>query len=251
MIFDFSLHPVRNERGEVVSIVPRRPQYHRTQGSGGARRLSRAVGRCDAAVDLRPGHCSRRRDSAGRAPPGQPLRLCRCQSGSSNAFNLSGNYTNDVSTMAGRYTVSQFGDECLRLLRSGKAFVVEDSETDARVRSVIDSFRLPQIRASICAPLLKGRRLVAAMAVHQITPRRWRPSEIELVQLVASRCWESIERVRVARELGEREQRFRFLAESLPQMIWTATPDGMFDYMNGQGAAYFDRPLEEPWRRLA
>jgi GAF domain-containing protein len=53
------------------------------------------------------------------------------------------------------------------------------------------------------------------MAVHQTTPREWQQHEVEVVQQVASRCWESIERTRVARELQEREQRYRFLAESI------------------------------------
>jgi len=35
------------------------------------------------------------------------------------------------------------------------------------------------------------------------------------------------------------EARYRFLAESIPQMVWTATPDGMLDYVNAQGSAYF------------
>jgi len=38
------------------------------------------------------------------------------------------------------------------------------------------------------------------------------------------------------------EIRYRFLAESIPQMVWTATPDGMLDYVNGQGTAYFGVP---------
>jgi PAS domain S-box-containing protein len=40
------------------------------------------------------------------------------------------------------------------------------------------------------------------------------------------------------------ETRYRFLAESIPQMVWTATPDGMLDYVNGQGTAYFGVPQE-------
>ena len=40
------------------------------------------------------------------------------------------------------------------------------------------------------------------------------------------------------------EARYRFLAESIPQMVWTATPDGMLDYVNGQGSAYFGVPQE-------
>jgi PAS domain S-box-containing protein len=35
------------------------------------------------------------------------------------------------------------------------------------------------------------------------------------------------------------EARYRFLAETSPQMVWTATPDGMIDYANGRASAYF------------
>jgi PAS domain S-box-containing protein len=40
------------------------------------------------------------------------------------------------------------------------------------------------------------------------------------------------------------EVRYRFLAESIPQMVWTATPDGMLDYVNARGSAYFGVPQE-------
>lgn len=40
------------------------------------------------------------------------------------------------------------------------------------------------------------------------------------------------------------EQRFRFLAESIPQMVWTATAEGMIDYVNAQGTQYFGLPQE-------
>jgi PAS domain S-box-containing protein len=39
--------------------------------------------------------------------------------------------------------------------------------------------------------------------------------------------------------LRESEERYRFLAESMPQMVWTATPDGALDYVSGQVADYF------------
>ncbi len=40
------------------------------------------------------------------------------------------------------------------------------------------------------------------------------------------------------------ETRYRFLAESIPQMVWTATPDGMIDYVNGRCTSYFGAPEE-------
>ena len=40
------------------------------------------------------------------------------------------------------------------------------------------------------------------------------------------------------------EARYRFLAESIPQMVWTATPDGRLDYVNVLGSSYFGVPQE-------
>ena len=44
--------------------------------------------------------------------------------------------------------------------------------------------------------------------------------EIELVQLVVNRCWESIERARTNKSLRESETRFRHMADHAPVMIW-------------------------------
>ncbi len=40
------------------------------------------------------------------------------------------------------------------------------------------------------------------------------------------------------------EERFRFLAESIPQMVWTALPDGLLDYVNAPVTEYFESPQE-------
>jgi PAS domain S-box-containing protein len=136
---------------------------------------------------------------------GQHLNVDRCAYASveddEDTFHLIDNYTNGVPSIVGRYRFRQFGEECLRLMRSGQPYVVEDAETDARIRfDDRPAYLLTSIRAVVCVPILKSERLVAAMAVHMQTPRVWAASEIELVQRVASRSWESIERTRVERD---------------------------------------------------
>ena len=136
---------------------------------------------------------------------GQHLNVDRCAYASveddEDTFLLTGNYTNGVPSIVGRYRFRQFGEECLRLMRAGQPYVVEDAETDPRVRfDDRPAYLLTAIRAVICVPILKSERFVAAMAVHMHTPRTWAASEVELVQRVASRSWESIERSRVERE---------------------------------------------------
>jgi PAS domain S-box-containing protein len=174
---------------------------------------------------------------------GQHLAVNRCAYATvetdEDTFTLTGDYNDGVASIVGRYTFRQFGEECLRLMRVGEPYVVADSASDPRVTAAErPSYELTQIRSVVCVPIHKQRRFVAAMAVHATTPRTWEPDEVELVQRVASRCWESIERARVTRELRESEHLFRALANSIPNLAWMARPDGWIYWFNDQLYAY-------------
>jgi PAS domain S-box-containing protein len=153
-----------------------------------------------------------------------------------DTFNLTGDYNSGVPSIIGRYTFSQFGAECLRLMRADEPYIVTDSEIDPRTEQVRDSYRFTRIRSVICVPLRKKGRFVAAMAVHQITPREWVDDEVDLVRRVASRCWESIERARVGRELRESE---RFL-----RLSQRAGRIGSFEWDVVTGNVYWSPDLE-------
>ena len=80
--------------------------------------------------------------------------------------------------------------------------------------------------------------------MHQLTPRQWQPEEVELLQLVANRCWESIERAQVTRELQASERRLR-LAQKAGRLgsfewlmkenriIWTPELEALYDLPEG------------------
>jgi PAS domain S-box-containing protein len=51
-------------------------------------------------------------------------------------------------------------------------------------------------------------------------------------------------RLKTENELRNSEQWFRTLAESIPQHVWTARPDGAIDYVNGRALEYFGRKPE-------
>ncbi|MDQ3439852.1 MAG: PAS domain S-box protein [Planctomycetota bacterium] len=126
-----------------------------------------------------------------------------------DTFNLTGDYNRGVPSIVGRYTFTNFGAEVLRLMRADEPYVVHDVDTHEPSVGDLTYYRQTMIRAVICVPLHKAWRFVAAMAVHQATPRTWTADEIELARNVAGRCWESIERARVERTLRESEERFR------------------------------------------
>jgi diguanylate cyclase (GGDEF)-like protein/PAS domain S-box-containing protein len=53
------------------------------------------------------------------------------------------------------------------------------------------------------------------------------------------------ERQRANEALRESEQRYRQLGEGISHQVWTAEPDGKWDYVNARTLDYFNRPSEE------
>lgn len=138
---------------------------------------------------------------------GEHLGVNRCAYAEVEAdedhFQLTGNYTRDTFSIVGRFAMSSFGVEALRLMREGEPYVVEDSLSDPRTQNVQEAYRQTEIAAVVCVPLLKEGRFAAAMAVHQKAPRQWTPEEVELIRLVVNRCWETLERAQAARNLRQ------------------------------------------------
>ena len=140
-------------------------------------------------------------------------------------FDLTGDYNDGVASIVGHYAFSDFGPEVTRLMRADKPYVNHDVETDPVTAGTnLAAYRLTQIQAVICVPLHKDGRFVAAMAVHQKTPRRWAEEDIGLVQMVVARCWESLNRARADKALREAHQRLSLAmsAGELGDWSWSA-----------------------------
>lgn len=132
-----------------------------------------------------------------------------------STFIITGDYPRGVRSIVGRWPVASFGAEFQRQMLANEPFVGDDVNSDPRIRLENRAiFEATEIQAVICVPLHKNHQFTAAMAVHQRRPRRWKPDEVELVQTVAGRCWEALERARVTRDLREAEERFRLMVES-------------------------------------
>jgi len=173
---------------------------------------------------------------AAAACVGRYLKVNRCAyadvDDARGSFHLIGNYVDGVACIVGRYDSAILGQPFLLASRAGETFVVDDSRVDPRLEGVREGYLAVQIGAEISVPLLKDGRFVAKMAVHQAGPRAWTAFEVALLEGVASRCWESIERSRITRELAASEARFRTITNTVPQFVWTAEADGTVDYWN-------------------
>jgi len=162
---------------------------------------------------------------------GEHLGADRCAyayvSEDQDSFTLTGNYTRDVPSIVGHYRLAAFGAEFVRLNRLGQPYVVEDAEIDPRASDVLQAYRDTGIRAVISVPVIKGEQWVAGMALHQSAPRQWQEHEVRLLEAVANRCWESIERSRIAIELRAAEERVRASHDYL-RLLLDCTEEGFY-----------------------
>jgi PAS domain S-box-containing protein len=167
---------------------------------------------------------------------GEHLRVNRCAYAEvfedEDSFRITGDYTRETFSIVGDFKMSDFGEKALRLMRENKPYIVNDAENDTRIRENLAAYRQTDIAAVISVPLHKNGRFVAGMAVHQKTPHQWKDEEIELVQIVVNRCWESIERARTVRNLRESEERFRALVSQATAGITQADQTGRFTFVN-------------------
>ena len=123
-------------------------------------------------------------------------------------------------------------------MAANEPYVMDDVEADPRAGADLPAYRATTIRAVICVPLHKGGKFTAAMAVHQKVPAALDAGgDPTSSATVVGRCWESIERARVARDLRESEERQRKLADNLPsgfiyQVVHAADGSRRFTYVS-------------------
>ncbi|MFW6312314.1 MAG: PAS domain S-box protein [Spirochaetota bacterium] len=106
--------------------------------------------------------------------------------------------------VAGRYCLDDYGAIAMQGFRRGELLIVDDVDTDHRLRAdERDATLQLGIRACILVPIVRGDRLVGALAVHQARPRTWTDAESAIVQESAERCREAVERSRSHLELSQ------------------------------------------------
>jgi len=112
----------------------------------------------------------------------------------SERFTILYDYTDGCRSTVGVYDLSLFGTKAMAELHSGQTLIVRNVDEELLPEDGADMFNAIGIKAIITCPLVKDGVLRAMMAVHQTTPRDWKPAEISIVEDVVERCWATIER---------------------------------------------------------
>jgi PAS domain S-box-containing protein len=170
---------------------------------------------------------------------------------------------------------------CTQAILKPEPFIIEDASADKRFAKNPYVVSDPHVRFYAAVPLVTpdGHALgVLCVIDHQ--PRTLDDEQHEALQVLARQTMtqlqlrrnsnslaelnrkldsEIAERKRAEREREEllareqevreaaeaNERRYRFLAESIPQQVWTARPDGALDYVNQRTVEYFSRTRDE------
>jgi PAS domain S-box-containing protein len=130
-------------------------------------------------------------------------------------FVVLGDYSrNAVNTFSGRYRVSDFADV------EDHVYVVDDLEAEPPPGTHFPPALRSEIRSVVCVPLIKAGHIVAGLAVSQRTPRHWSRQEINVVDAVAHRCWESLERITALRRWKASYEDYRSFIAISSEGIW-------------------------------
>src|ERR1019366_7667498 len=82
-------------------------------------------------------------------------------------------------------------------------------------------------------PLKSGNgKVIGMLSTHFRQPHRPSERDQRLLDLHARHASDLIERHGFEEALRHSEAQFRQLADSMPQIVWTARPDGEIDYQN-------------------
>ena len=92
-------------------------------------------------------------------------------------------------------------------------------------------------------PLIVEGRLVGVLAM--FARKSLEPAILQTLALVADTIAKGIERKWAEKRLQESERNLRLFMETIPQMLWSAAPDGAIDYYNQRVLDYTGLSMEE------
>jgi len=124
---------------------------------------------------------------------------------------------------------------CGTALRRGTRVIVEDvAESPIFAGTAeLEVMLAAGARGVQSTPLVsRGGRTLGMFSTHYRSARRPGDRESRMLDLLARQAADLIERKQAEAALLESEARFRQLADSMPQIVWTARPDGYTDYYN-------------------
>lgn len=165
-----------------------------------------------------------------------------------------------TSLLSTSYHDPCFGENYIELFRQGLVTNKPDIHDGSIAPCHVELLARLQVRANLVVPIRQGNQLWGMLIVHHCSAsRQWQALEIDLLKELATQVGiglqqaelyqkaqaELAERRQAQESLRQSEERYRYLAESIPQLIWTANPDGVLLDVNQNWITYTGISLEQ------
>ncbi len=148
-------------------------------------------------------------------------------------------HADGVPEVNGVFPLAAFGVHNAAKARQGITTVATDVLADPNRTQ--DHWDQIGTRAHVSVPLIRNGRYTGSLYVTHIRPHRWEADEVGLIEEVAARIWDAVERGRAEVKLRESEERARLALESgglgpwefdiaTRQLIRSARHDQIFGY---------------------
>ena len=108
-------------------------------------------------------------------------------------------YAQGVAHLIGSFQIEDFGKQNIAALRRGETTRYPDLTLDPRTNDA--DWAAIETRAAMAVPLIRKRRLKALLYVNHRAVRNWEDDEVTLVEEVAARTWDALERARAENDL--------------------------------------------------
>jgi PAS domain S-box-containing protein len=131
------------------------------------------------------------------------------------------------------------GSCCAQAMISGQRMVIEDVELDSSYERHRQIAAAAGYRGVQSTPLMsRSGNVLGMLSTHFRRPHRPSERDERLLDLHARHAADLIERLRFEEALRESEAKFRLLADTIPQLAWTARPDGHSFWYNRRWYEY-------------
>ncbi len=116
---------------------------------------------------------------------------------------LETSYADGLEPVAGLFRLDEFGPSIVAPQRRGETVVRADVLADTSYDPA--TWKAVQARALISVPLIREGRMAAGLFVNGREPRRWTADEVSLVEEVAARVWQAVDRAQAEAALRDSE----------------------------------------------
>lgn len=160
------------------------------------------------------------------------------------------NYVDGLFPLEVTLDAEEFGRDLIAAYKQREKVIFSDVRTDPRLGDdERRSYRGIGLVANASLGLVKGGRWVAAMGLHQASPREWTPLEVLLLEDTAERTWAAVERARAEAGLRERDEQLQAFGEASSDVLWIRDADTLdWTYLSPAFEAIYGMGRDEALR---